>query len=65
MALVLHMTAEERSRLWHGFAGHGGAFSRGERVETRTLLRSVEGQILSVSDIGMFQQSVRSRSFPD
>src|SRR6266853_3968840 len=31
-------------------------FSRGERVETRTLLcRSVEGQILSVSDMAIFQ----------
>jgi len=24
MAVVLHMTAEEGSRLWHGFAGQGG-----------------------------------------
>src|ERR1019366_4102219 len=35
----------------------GTVFSRGERVETRTLLcRGVEGQILSMSDIGMFRQ---------
>ena len=47
MAVVLHVTAEEGSRLWHGFAGQWGSmFSRGERVETRTLLcRGVEGQI--------------------
>ena len=25
MAVVLHMTAEEGSRLWHGFAGQGGS----------------------------------------
>ena len=58
MAVVLHMTAEEGSRLWHGFAGQGGSvFSRGERVETRTLLcRGVEGQILSMSDIAIFRQ---------
>jgi hypothetical protein len=58
MAVVLHITAEEGSRLWHGFAGQGASvFSRGDRVETRTLLcRGVEGQILSVSDIGIFQQ---------
>jgi hypothetical protein len=32
-------------------------FSRGEWVETRTILcRSVEGQILSVSDMAIFQQ---------
>ena len=56
MAVVLHMTAEEGSRLWHGFAGQWGSmFSRGERVETRTLLcRGVEGQILSVSDMRFF-----------
>ena len=24
MAVVLHMTAEEGSRLWHGFAEQGG-----------------------------------------
>ena len=35
----------------------GSVFSRGERVETRTLLcLGVEGQILSVSDIGIFRQ---------
>ena len=58
MAVVLHMTAEEGLRLWHGFAGEGGSvFSPGERVETRTLLRrSVEGQILSVSDMGILRQ---------
>jgi|GEM_PF-6966866 len=38
MALALHLTAEEGSRLWHGVAGHGCVFSRGERGETRTLL---------------------------
>ena len=58
MAVVLHMTAEEGSRLWHGFADQGGSvFSRGERVETRTLLcRGVEGQILSVSDMAILGQ---------
>ena len=58
MAVVLHVTAEEGSRLWHGFSGQGASvFSRGDRVETRTLLcRSVEGQILSVSDIEMLRQ---------
>src|SRR5258707_15786141 len=30
MAVVLHMTAKEGSRLWHGFAGQDGSvFSRG------------------------------------
>jgi hypothetical protein len=29
ITLALHVTAEERSRSWHGFAGHGGVLSRG------------------------------------
>jgi hypothetical protein len=64
MAVVLHMTAEEGSRLWHGFAGQGGSvFSRGERVETRTpLCRGVEGQILSVSDMGILRQQSRQNT---
>jgi hypothetical protein len=43
----------------------GEWFSKGERVETRTLLcRGVEGQILSVSDIAMLQQ-LRGAIIPD
>ena len=56
MAVVLHMTAEEGSRLWHGFAGQGVKVEvcfqegSGSKPGTRTLLcRGVEGQILSVS----------------
>jgi hypothetical protein len=59
MAVVLHMTAKEGSRLGHGFAGQDGTcvFKSGERVETRTLLcRGVEGQILSVRDMAIFRQ---------
>ncbi len=47
----------------------GSVFSRGERVETRTLLcLGVEGQILSVSDMGMlrrqpFRDSANSTTF--
>ncbi len=46
------------AKLWRSLADQGGSvFSRGERVETRTLLcRGVEGQILSVSDMGILRQ---------
>jgi Cys/Met metabolism PLP-dependent enzyme len=42
----------------------GSVFSRGERVETRTLLcRGVEGQILSVSDMAIFRLLVAGHPF--
>jgi hypothetical protein len=68
MAFVLHMTAEEGSRLWHGFAGQvGSVFSRGERVETRTLLcRGVEGHDFvseRYRDLSSITESLKGNSF--
>ncbi len=55
MAVELHMTAEERSRLWHGLAGQGRlCFQEGAGRNPTLLCRSVEGQILSVSDMGIY-----------
>jgi len=53
MAVVLLMTAEEGSRLWHSLQVKGGECAFQEGSGSKPEPYSVEGQILSVRDIGI------------
>ena len=58
MAVVLHMTAEEGSRLWHGFAGQGGSvfFKKGAGRNPNPTLSRCRGPDFVSERYAIFQQ---------